>query len=219
MMAARDELRLPHVLVVVAGGEGAAQVAQLLVGALHASGRASRTVEVARFDEALEGTQLAMVMVVAECDAEGLSMPTRRWLRKGRAELLAARRCDVITVAQSACCNSAAGLKPCAVAAAAKLGARLRAGGAAVNERAVYVDVGVAVDVEETLRTYVRRLALGGRPEAVGSQGALAIGEGGPRARLSAAHVLGLGVSLPALALALAAAAVVTRRLLARRSC
>lgn len=219
MMAARDELRLPHVLVVVAGGEGAAQVAQLLVGALHASGRASRTVEVARFDEALEGTQLAMVMVVAECDAEGLSMPTRRWLRKGRAELLAARRCDVITVAQSACCNSAAGLKPCAVGAAAKLGARLRTGGAAVNERAVYVDVGVAVDVEETLRTYVRRLALGGRPEAVGSQGAQAIGEGAPRARLSAAHVLGLGVSLPALALALAAAAVVTRRLLARRSC
>lgn len=239
-----EDLRQPHVLVVIAGGEGAMQVAHLLVNALETSGRASHAVEIGQFDVALD-TQLAMVVVVAECDAEGLSAPTRRWLRHGRAELLAARRCDVVTVAVSACSNSAASLKPCAISAAHKIGVRLRSGGAAVDETALYVDVGVDTNVEEALSSYVRRLALGWptpttSPELQptdeahlpdlaewGAQAAAhAAGDGrcgraatceAEHARLDTALTLGLRVAVPAVALMVGLAAVTVRRLLSRR--
>jgi hypothetical protein len=58
-------------------------------------------------------------------DGDGLSTATKKWMRTGRAELLSARRCDIVTVANSACRNSATALKPCALSATAKLGVRL----------------------------------------------------------------------------------------------
>ncbi|KAG8462446.1 hypothetical protein KFE25_010271 [Diacronema lutheri] len=237
------ELAYPHVLVVIAGGEGAEHVAQRLAHAFRASGRAALMVEIAGLDAQLDA-QLAMVVVVAQCDADGLSPPTRKWMRHGRAELLAARRVDVITVALSACHNSAASLKPCGLGASAKLGVRLRAGGAAVDECALYVDVGVDTNVDEALRDYVRMLALGwpvghgsapGSPEADGraeghdvARGVCAGNGSGTRERsgserrqpqgapLGTSRVLVLCITVPSVAAVLALTAVVARRLAGR---
>jgi hypothetical protein len=98
--------------------------------------------------------------VIVEVDNDGPSAGLRRWMRKGQVERLAGGRCDLVTVALSACRSSAASLKPCALGHTARLAARLRAAGAHVNDSAVYVDVGVDTDVEERLREYTHALAV-----------------------------------------------------------
>ncbi|KAJ1616319.1 hypothetical protein T492DRAFT_1107470 [Pavlovales sp. CCMP2436] len=220
---------LPKVLLVVAGGDAADQVAGLLDGSFGSpcSGRASITVDIARLDEA-HANIVAVVVLVVEVDGDGLSAATKKWMRTGRAELLSARRCEIVTVANSACRNSATALKPCALGATAKLGVRLRAGGAAVHEAALYLDVGVAIDVEDTIDAYVRALALGRPPppvEAVASTPAEAAASTPPEAAAvkhvrrppRAARVLGRA-GLAACVALLGIGAVVVRRLLTRRA-
>jgi hypothetical protein len=101
-------------------------------------------------------------VLVVEVDGDGLSAATRGAMRRGKLDhfLSPKHACDVITVASSTCRNSAASLKPCALAHSAKLAARLRAAGADVRGDALYLDVGVDTDLEEAIGAFAQAIAL-----------------------------------------------------------
>lgn len=162
-----------NVSILVAGSDAAMQISAMLQHALVARGCAVTTLALA---DQLARVESAAVCVV-EVDGDGLSAATRGAMRRGELDHLRTpeHACEVITVASSACRNSAASLKPCALAQSAKLAARLRASGAAVRGDALYLDVGVDTDVEETIDAFAQALAsrvLVGTPAAVCSGGA-----------------------------------------------
>jgi hypothetical protein len=143
--------------VVVAGADAAVQVGALLQQYLVLTGCATTNhvlTDLARVEGA--------AVLVVEVDGDGLSAATRGAMRRGKLDhfLSPKHACDVITVASSTCRNSAASLKPCALAHSAKLAARLRAAGADVRGDALYLDVGVDTDLEEAIGAFAQAIAL-----------------------------------------------------------
>mmetsp|Transcript_23433 Transcript_23433/g.72989 ORF Transcript_23433/g.72989 Transcript_23433/m.72989 type:complete len:253 (-) Transcript_23433:167-925(-) len=159
---------LPILVVIASSGGGedgpARQVADLLL-------QTSRTVFTVEGQartlvlHSLECQQVwpqavAATVFVMDVDAnEGLPRVMRKWLRStSNFGCVEGVPYSLVCVACSACCNSAAALKPSLQSAAKNVTKALAPTGAAALTNSLHVDVGVDTDVEDAIADYTQGL-------------------------------------------------------------